>query len=152
MQTLIRAARLEDRDALVALDRRVINANFRPLFGDEEVDVYLGSGDVERHTDEKLEHTAVMEADGVVAGMVVVEGNLIDLLMVDSGRQRRGLGSQLLSHAEHGLFAQYAELELHSFAMNGQANAFYRKHGWREERRFFDTEAGVDTIDFRKRA
>jgi hypothetical protein len=41
-------------------------------------------------------------------------------------------------------------LRLESFEANDPANAFYRRNGWLEVERYFDEEAGVGKIVFRK--
>jgi GNAT superfamily N-acetyltransferase len=88
--------------------------------------------------------------DGKIAGYSVCKDNLIDIMMIDHGLHRRGLGSLLLEHCEQTLFRTFDGLTLESFEGNLKANNFYRKHGWVEESRYFDESSGVNKIVFVK--
>lgn len=139
MKTEIRKAKPQDIPALVDPETRTIGISYR-LFLGEAVDRFIESGEVGRFLKENLDSATVVLQDGFVAGLVVATGNFIDLLMVDVDRHRQGLGTLLLEHAEMELFQTHDLLELESFADNAQANAFYRKQGWTEQRRFQDDQ------------
>jgi ribosomal protein S18 acetylase RimI-like enzyme len=152
MNTIIRTATAADLDGLIALSRRTISASYRPFLGDEAVDAFLGSGAADRFVAENLDRCLVLVREGQIVGYSVCQDNVIDLLMIDRALHRQGFGTELLRHVEHTLGTSYEELQLESFAGNEQANAFYRKNGWREVSRYFDEEAGVSKIVFGKPA
>lgn len=63
---------------------------------------------------------------------------------------RQGLGSLLLAHLEKEMFKNHDALMLESFRDNDQANAFYRRRGWREAGAYRDEDYGVEMIRLRK--
>jgi ribosomal protein S18 acetylase RimI-like enzyme len=128
----------------------MILASYRPFLGDEAVDAFLGSGAVDRYVTENLGRCTVLVRAGQVVGYAVCRDALIDLLLIDPGVQRQGLGTELLGHVEGTLFQSHGALRLESFEGNQPANAFHRKHGWREVGRYFDRDSGVGKIVFQK--
>jgi len=150
MNVLVRKALAVDVEALIDLARRTIGASYRPFLGDEAVDSFLGSGAVERYVTENIGACTILERGGRVLGYAVCRDNLVDLMLVDHACHRQGLGTALLRHVEEELGWRFAELRLESFAANGAANAFYRKHGWLEGSRFFDKESAAEKVVFYK--
>jgi ribosomal protein S18 acetylase RimI-like enzyme len=147
-----RKASPADVEPLIALSRRTIRASYTPFLGHEAVEAFVGGGAVEEYVGGSLDHTTVIAADGEVVGYAVCKGSMIDLMMIDRQRHRRGLGTRLLRHCEAALFAQYDTLALESFADNDAANAFYRRHGWKQVDRYRDAESEIDKLVFRKSA
>jgi ribosomal protein S18 acetylase RimI-like enzyme len=135
---------------LIALSHRTISASYRSFLGDAAVDAFLGSGSVEEYVASNVPRCFVILHDDAIVGYSVCRYNLIDLMMIDGAVQRQGLGSRLLAQVEALLFASHDELRLESFEENANANAFYRKHGWLEASRHFDTDVGTRKIVFRK--
>lgn len=150
MSVQIRKARKADCDALIALSRHTISAAYRPFLGAAAVAGFIDSGAADQYVRDNLASCLVILVDGAIAGYSVYKGNLIDLMMIDGERHRRGLGSRLLQHVEKTLFRRYDELILESFAANDQANHFYRKNGWRVVEKRFDATVGVDKLIFKK--
>jgi GNAT superfamily N-acetyltransferase len=148
--TQIRKARVSDIATFIALSRRTISASYRPFLGDQAVDAFIASGAADQYVRENIAWCTVIVAERKVVGYTVCKANLIDLMMIDQPYHRRGLGTELLAYVEGTLFQRGKELRLESFEGNHAANTFYRKHGWRESSRYFDTEAGVTKIVFRK--
>jgi GNAT superfamily N-acetyltransferase len=150
MITLIRNAMASDVEALVALSRETISASYRPFLGDEAVDAYLASSAVERYVADNLDRCLVLLTDERITGYSVYRENTIDLLMIDHTVHGKGLGGQLLARVEATLFPRWREPRLESFEGNQIANGFYRERGWIEAERYFDEEAGVSKVVFRK--
>ena len=69
----------------------------------------------------------VAEVDGRPGAFMAIAGDFIDQLFVAPEHQRRGLGTALLAHAR-GLSP--SGLRLYTFQFNGNARAFYEKHGF----------------------
>ncbi|MFE0156675.1 GNAT family N-acetyltransferase [Nonomuraea sp. NPDC059007] len=136
-QHLIRVAAVEDLDALQALARRTIDACYRAFLGDEAVDWFLDSGASDAHVKTYLEQGKVyhLSHDGQIAGVSILDGPTIDVMMIDPDHHRRGLGRALLRQAESTLFAHHAAIRLESFAGNTAANSFYEACGWSPGRR-----------------
>ncbi|NLU70506.1 GNAT family N-acetyltransferase [Streptomyces sp. HNM0574] len=132
-QPVVRPAHAGDLAALQELARRTIDACYRPFLGDENVDGFIGSGASDEHLAHHLGqgHVHCLEADGAVAGLTVLDGPTVDLVMTDVRHHRRGLGTVLLARAEELLFARYEEIRLDSFTGNTAAFAFYEARGWR---------------------
>src|SRR5262245_24872345 len=150
MNPLIRRALASDVEVLIDLTRRTITASYRPFLGDAAVGAFLSSGAVEQYVAENLGVCSVLERDGRVVGYAVCRDNLVDLMMVDHVCHRQGLGTQLLRHAEELLGQRHGELRLESFEANQVANAFYRKNGWVEVRKFYDKVSAAAKVVFQK--
>lgn len=148
--TQIRPGRSADAEVLIALSRRTIAASYRSFLGDAAVDGYINGGAVDEYVSQNVDRSWVIMLDGQIVGYSVAKDDTIDLMMIDHPFHRRGLGTELLQHAEGILFQNYEQLTLESFTDNMPANRFYRKHGWNEIDRYHDDESGVDKIVFRK--
>ncbi len=75
--------------------------------------------------------------DGVIVGFTAVAGPRLDQLFVEPGHQGQGIGTRLLTEA---LRCMPAVATLNVFEQNTQARRFYERHGFREVRRFLNTE------------
>jgi ribosomal protein S18 acetylase RimI-like enzyme len=150
MTIRIQAATKADVQPLVTLSHKTIVANYSPFLGDKAVAAYIESGAVDQYVVDSIGRCVVLVEDGAVAGFSVSKEDLIDLMMIDVDRHRRGLGTHLLRHVEDLLFDSYDELVLESFQDNAQANAFYGKNGWIEARVFLEEDSGIKKIEFHK--
>jgi len=72
------------------------------------------------------------EEDGVLAGILVLDGDMIDQLYVEPGRTGRGIGSALLAVAGR---ERPEGLRLWTFQSNAGAQRFYERHGFVAVRR-----------------
>jgi ribosomal protein S18 acetylase RimI-like enzyme len=151
MNTCVRKALAPDTAALIALARKTISVSYRAFLGDRAVDDFLDSGAADIYVRENVGCCCwVVVLDDQIVGCAVCRDNLIDLMLIDPAFQRRGHGTELLHQVEELLGPRYPELKLESFEPNQPANAFYRKNGWHEARRFFDACSGVSKIVFQK--
>ena len=112
--------------------------------------MFIDGGEVEHFIEKSIDQTSVLVVEGKVVGYSVSEENLISQMMIDVDYHQRGYGSALLEHVEKALFVTYEELTLESFEMNDNANKFYRKHGWIEDKRFVNPDDNIDMIAFKK--
>jgi GNAT superfamily N-acetyltransferase len=71
----------------------------------------------------------VAEEDGAVAGILVLDGDMVDQLYVEPGRTGRGIGSALLAVAKR---ERPNGLRLWTFQSNAGARRFYERHGFVE--------------------
>jgi len=150
-QVEIRKATPTDVDALMALSRRTIDRRYRAFLGDQAVDTYLGSGELERYVTSCVPTCMVLERAGRVMGYAVWQDDLLDVLMIDHHSQHQGLGGLLLASVEQAMFASHDELRLESFAENTAANTFYRANGWKAADRIHDEQSGAEKMVFVKR-
>ena len=84
----------------------------------------------------------VAERDGVVAGLLFVEGNRVESLHVHPDHARLGVGAALLSFGEQLIALTHDTAELDVLAGNANALAFYRSKGWVEVQDFIGREVG----------
>ena len=147
----IRPAQAADLDGLIAFSRRTILACYPPFLGREAVEGYIASGAVEKFFAEKLPRCFILDQDGALAGLAAHTGSFVELLIVDVGLQRSGLGGRLMDHLEALLFETSSEITLESFTRNQQANAFYGKRGWSAVDHYDDKETGVPLIKMSKK-
>lgn len=128
----IRPATWEDLGDLQALALRTIDTCYRGFLGDEAVNWFIDSGASDAHVKSYVEQGGVhcLSQDGRIIGLSILDGPTVDLMMVDPGHHRRGLGRLLLRHAEETLLAQYSTIRLETFPDNARATAFYEACGW----------------------
>ena len=74
----------------------------------------------------------VAEQDGALAGILVLDGDVVDQLYVEPGLTGRGIGSALLAVAKR---ERPQGLALWAFQSNTGARRFYERHGFIEVRR-----------------
>jgi ribosomal protein S18 acetylase RimI-like enzyme len=91
--------------------------------------------------------TWVAEEDGVIVGLLVLDGGWIDHLYVEPGQTGRGIGSALVGHAQ----ARRPEgLDLWAFQSNTGAQRFYERHGFvAVARTDGDNEEGAPDVRYR---
>ena len=132
MQPAIRRGGAEDARAAADLYLRArqaaLHAGSIPagVHDDDDVRSYFAShivGDCELW---------VAEHDGVLAGILVLDGEFVDQLYVDPGLTGRGIGSALLAVAKR---ERPQGLRLWTFQTNTGARRFYERHGFVEVRR-----------------
>jgi GNAT superfamily N-acetyltransferase len=74
----------------------------------------------------------VAEHEGALAGILVLDGDVVDQLYVEPGLTGRGIGSALLAVAKR---ERPQGLRLWAFQSNAGARRFYERHGFLEVRR-----------------
>ncbi|SOD74025.1 L-amino acid N-acyltransferase YncA [Jatrophihabitans sp. GAS493] len=122
----LRRATLEDATAVADLylrSREAAGAAFPPgLHPPSEVLAHVAEVQIARR------ETWIREADGVLAGFLVLDGDQLDWLFVDPAHQGRGLGSALIELARQ---QRPGGLALWVFVSNHPARRFYEQHGFR---------------------
>lgn len=124
---IVRPARTDERDALVAIQRRASLAlnEYRDLLQANPDAFGLPDGQIERGD------VIVAEIDGRLAGFAALDGSGLDGLFVEPERWRRGIGAALIEAAVHE--ARRRGLSLVTVVANPAARAFYEKCGFRVE-------------------
>ncbi|MFG2544444.1 GNAT family N-acetyltransferase [Streptomyces sp. NPDC048594] len=89
---------------------------------DDEVRAYFRHVVVERH-----EAWVAEETGGVVAGVMVLEGEELSQLYLAPERRGSGLGDRFVALAKE---RRPAGLELWTFQVNAPAHRFYERHGF----------------------
>jgi ribosomal protein S18 acetylase RimI-like enzyme len=129
MQTVLRAARPEDHIAVahVLIESRAAFLTFvAPTHKTDEIRVWVSTQLIP-----KTVVTLAVVDDEVVAVLAtsVVDGTAwIEQLYVLPGYDGRGIGSQLLKHAESYL---RHPIRLHTFQQNSRARTFYENRGFK---------------------
>ena len=125
---MIRKASVQDISRIAEIlvfDKRI---NFRPIFQDDdysfnELQVLKVAQAYARP--EILDHMLVYD-DGIVKGLLHIEGTEIAELYVDHFFQGRGIGAELIEHAKD----RYGADHLWAIEKNQGAIRFYRAHGF----------------------
>ncbi len=81
-----------------------------------------------------------------LVGFVASTSTRIDQLYVRVGSHRRGVGTALLDWAKK---RSSRSLQLHTFARNSVARAFYERHGFVVERQGFEPPWQLDDVLYR---
>jgi [ribosomal protein S18]-alanine N-acetyltransferase len=79
----------------------------------------------------------VIESGGAAAGFALLRpkflmGDYLELLVVAPSARSKGLGSALLAHIEHMVFARTKNLFACVSDFNAEARKFYQKNGYQE--------------------
>ena len=151
MKTKIRKSRIEDLEEIQEIACRTIDMNYRIFLGDKGVDRFIESGSAHQYLEDNIVDCWVVENEDRVLGFCVCKGDLLDLMMVETGFHNQGLGTKLLAHVEQIMFSHYEELKLESFENNEKANNFYRAHGWVQKDKVFDKASNAFKLIFKKR-
>jgi GNAT superfamily N-acetyltransferase len=138
---VIRAAALDDMPACAAIfNHWVDETGWMPRVHDHE--------DVVRHYRESVyadNEVIVAESGGAVAAFLALSRDgFVTALYIDRPHRRRGFGKLLLDRAKE---RHPGGLRLWTFAANAEAQRFYRREGFIEERRTAgDNEEGLPDI------
>lgn len=137
MSEYIRQARAGDVSRLAEILVFNNRLNFYPIFRCDEYS--FGEMQVIPIANEMLANPQVLANtyvydDGVVRGMMVLDGNEVQRLFVEPAFQGRGIGAALL---EYGV-AQHHVNHLWALEKNVRAIRFYERHGFHvtEEKKF----------------
>ena len=138
---MIRQAKTEDLSRIgeiLVFDKRI---KFRPIFQDDDFSfnvLQVLSVAQEDSAPEILSHILVYD-DGIVKGLIRIEGNEIRELYVDYFFQDQGIGSKLIEYAKEN----YPVTFLWALEKNTDAIRFYETHGFHltDQKKF---EEGTD--------
>ena len=136
----IRKAQAQDRGEIGALLRQSWLENWAPHVKPESLERFHAEDPVGQYLDGYLLAMFVAISAGHVVGMAHVDGDMLHAVHVARVAQGRGVGSELLAHAE-AIGARRLEVRL----FNSRAHRFYLKRGWRESRRYMASEMGTLT-------
>ena len=125
----IRKATKQDISRIAEILVFVERINFRPIFQND--DYSFGELQVLTVAQEYLNHPEVLERiwvydDGIVKGLIHIDGEEVKTLYVDSFFQNEGIGGMLLEFAKEEFDVQF----LWALEKNVRALAFYERHGF----------------------
>lgn len=111
--------------------------NFYPIFKEDEYsfkELQVVDMAAEFLTDSKMLGNTYVYDDGVIRGLIILDGTEVKKLFVDTFFQNRGIGEKLLSYAVKNHGAD----NLWTLEKNTGAIRFYERHGFRltEEKLF----------------
>ncbi len=128
MENIRKAA---ERDVSRIAEILVFNnrVNFYPIFKEDEYsfgELQVVDIAAEFLTDRKMLDNTYIYDDGVVRGLIILDGREVKKLFVDTFFQNRGIGEKLLNYAveNHGVDHLWA------LEKNTGAIRFYKKHGF----------------------
>lgn len=139
----LRAARAQDRDALIRLLHRSWRHAFAPHLPESSSQRYFAAAIAENYVAEAWPQLVVAARDGDVVGLAHADDDLIASLHVEPDAWGRGIGRQLLREAERQIAARgrrVARLQVEAF--NQRAIDLYRRAGYFEIARRPDDELG----------
>ena len=129
MSGMIRKAETKDISRIAEILVFVKRIKFRPIFQDD--DYSFGELQVlsvaEKYSDPVVLDNILVYDDGIVKGLIHIEGSEIVELYVDYFFQDQGIGSQLIEYAK----ANYPVTFLWAIEKNTDALRFYEAHGFR---------------------
>jgi GNAT superfamily N-acetyltransferase len=139
-----------DRQAIIDLCKRSLVTTYGSFMDPERMRPWVEGGEVEAYVEKTWPRTTLAMRGDILAGLVTLEDQVIDLLWVRDELRGQGVGSLLMETAERELAGRYTEAELECFAPNVASLDFYRARGYREVRRYFEQASGLDKIVLRK--
>ena len=146
MQIAIRPGTAEDAPAVAELylraRRAAVGAIPDAVHGDAEIRAWFAS-----HVVTDAELWVAEDEAGVVAGLLVLDGDWVDQLYVEPDLTGRGVGARLLELAKR---ERPDGLQLWTFASNTGAQRFYERHGFvaRERTDGRENEEGAPAIRY----
>ena len=144
---ILRAARPQDRDRLVAILQRAWLAAFASHLSIEATQRYFAGRVAEQFVDAQLPNLRVAESEGKVLGLTHTDANLITALQVDPVYWHRGIGRALLNQAEMEIAGRsFAKVKLAVDDFNQRALAMYGAAGYIEAARTPDREFRSGTM------
>jgi putative acetyltransferase len=146
---VIRATAKADVEAIVELCKRSMAATYGHIFDDDQLRPWLAGPETLNYVSNAIGNTWVFETGEAIAGVLVVADDLIELLWIDEGARGRGIGKQLMAHAE-SLIAGHEQGRLECFEQNLNAIEFYEHLGWEITRGFDDPLSGARKVEMRK--
>lgn len=90
-------------------------------------------------------YLAIDERTDNVVGMMAIAGSALNQLYIHVGYQRMGIGSRLLKIAKE---LSPGKLQLFTFEVNKNAQAFYEKHGFTIIGRGYENEENLPDIRY----
>jgi GNAT superfamily N-acetyltransferase len=130
MPTHIRTAGPSDLSAATRLYRRIISSQYRPFWGEQQVNEYIDNGEADAFIRKFSSKITIMTYKEHTGGIAIIDGNRLVLMIIEPSFPRMGLGTKLLAHCEEKMFAEHEQICLESYEGYDKANCFYRKHGW----------------------
>lgn len=124
----IRKATAQDLSRIAEILVFVKRINYRPIFQDDPYSfgkLQVLSVAQTYAAPDILDHIWVYD-DGIVKGMIHIEGTEIKELYVDCFFQNQGIGSELIAFAKNN----YAVRSLWTIEKNEDAIRFYKRHGF----------------------
>ena len=125
---MIRKARIEDISRIAEILVFVKRIKFRPIFQDD--DYSFGELQVltvaEKYKAPDILNDILVYDDGIVKGLIHIEGNEIVELYVDYFFQNQGVGAALIEYAKE----HYPVTYLWALEKNVDAIRFYGRHGF----------------------
>ncbi len=127
----IRKAQERDKDAVLALGRKIVDVYERTHLGEEVADDYLNSGACDAALAANYKNATVVLENDIVIGFLYTDKNEIQGLSVDVPYWGKGVAQKLIAYATQNVFKSYDEIQLECFVTSPRANAFYQKMGFR---------------------
>ena len=125
---MIRKAEARDLSRIAEILVFVKRIKFRPIFKDDSYS--FGELQVlpvaEKYKDEKILGNILVYDDGIVKGLIRIEGGEIVELYVDHFFQKEGIGSALIEYAKENYPVKF----LWAIEKNTDAIRFYEAHGF----------------------
>ena len=126
----IEKARSDDISALQGIARWVIQHNYTPFLGHDNVTGFIESGQSDKEIENGIEHCHVMWQSETIIGYTVFTEELLHIIMIDVPYQHKGYGAELLAYAEREMFKHNSLIKLQTFEKNTPTICFYEKKGW----------------------
>ncbi len=130
MSYTIRKATANDKSAVIALGRKIVDVYERTHLGDEMANEYIGSGACDRDLSAIYGNATIILDGETVIGFLFTHENEIQGLSVDVPYWGKGIAQKLIAHASQNLFKDYEEIQLECFVTSPRANKFYQKMGF----------------------
>lgn len=153
-QTIVRAAQAGDIAALKQVLQETFEGTWLPHITKASAQRYVQTDIGGRYVDESWPEFKIAEIDGEIAGLIHWRGDFIEAVHVRANRQGKGVGRELLCHAEQAIGAAgFPQARLETDTFNERAQGLYKAVGYVEKGRYPDDEwdSGFTTVLFEKR-
>ena len=145
LNVLLRSSRPTDASALTSILYDTFESTWLPIITPAAAKAYRDEDRPTAYVARRGMLFWVAECNRDVVGFIDWEGDFINALHVRDSHARRGIGQQLLDHAEAGIAnAGFPAVRLETDIFNIRSRSFYTARGYREADRYPDTEWNSD--------
>lgn len=135
---MITRAQESDLNEIIMIWEETSREDFARQIGTANIEYFIESGELSRESKFFLRNTYVLRDNGIIAGFVVILGNLIELLIVDQEYRNTLCAQKLYKHALKVISRKHDHVRAECFELNDKANSMLQRLGYDLKNTYLD--------------